>query len=344
MSLFCSLSAPKLLDKYEAQNAPVLHVHTTLCSDALVVGIALSHGILTGPGWGWSSLEANPATEGVPEQEAVTDWEAATEDALARLTSSATYEAVEGKNEAKWVFLRQRTVDRLVKRVKDEVKDSMGGKEYVSTGCPLCMAAHADEALSRPNSLISAAALYHSPSLLSTHTSPSPTSTPSPDLTHYPHNAAIPPRTLLLPTSASSLSSLPLPDLALQLQLHRQVARYRTLQVLKTSAGQMKRAASSSSSAGGMLLSVSIASFSLPHLSLLAFYLASEAAGTMDHVLPLQQLAAEAGGGRRSGVTMSATMRRERWDAVERAMRELDAEAQAELEVEVEGRENQGLR
>ncbi|GAA5912467.1 hypothetical protein JCM6882_005521 [Rhodosporidiobolus microsporus] len=380
MSLFRPSSAPSRFADYAAQNAPVLHVHAALCTDALVVGISLSHGVFGGTGIGmvlralsaelhgteWTPpplsagenpfvealdrLEADPAVQGVPEAEAITDWESATEDALGRFTSSATYEAVKGENEARWVFVRQETVDKLVKRVKEEVKAETGGKEYVSTGdvlfAWLLKAAHSSDSRTSPDDLVSVAALYHSTSLLSPR---------APILANYPLNAAIP-YSLLPSTSFSALATTPLSTLGLQ--LHRQVDKYRSLPALKTAWQQIKTAASS---VGGILLptrdwapgespetatatkgpyttrwlasnqlSVGLADFSLPSsssssastedLPLLAFYLASEAPGVLDHVLPLQQLPGAAGG----GVAMSATMRRGRWAALERAVEELE--------------------
>ncbi|GAA5857844.1 hypothetical protein JCM8547_006001 [Rhodosporidiobolus lusitaniae] len=385
-ALFYHTTRPSSLAAHAKTGAPLVNLHLTLCTDAVAIGISVSHGLLDGTGIGlllsalsaelhgkeWqapplpedgtnpfiAALDRLEADETVFQQAAreppppiSQGWRPATLGRGIKLLLSMLWENWWYGSHARWVFLRQVTVDVLVERVKEDIKDETEGREYVSTGDVLAAwllkAAHAKEKSARE--ALSASALYSSRSLLDAH-SPS-----SPSLALYPHNAAIAYPLLSTDLPLSTLSTISVSTLALsfrrQLPLHRTLPSLLTIwQGLQKSEllphrdwlqpPSFLRLPSLFLPRGKIThthrflfsnqLSVGMGSFSLPDFSshsgggeakdlpLIVYYNLGEGPVELDSVLPIQQTEA--------GVTVSATMRKSRWESLERAIRELEEE------------------
>ncbi|GAA5973853.1 hypothetical protein JCM11641_003193 [Rhodosporidiobolus odoratus] len=279
-------------------------------------------------------------------------WKPFTPIGLKKFLWSAKWENWWNRSEAKWLFLKQDLVDSMVAKTKAEVKQETGGREYVSTGdilaAWLLKAAHADESSS--SDTLSAASLYSARPLLS------PRSSFARAISLYPHCATIPytlfPLSPSHPFSLSTLSQTPLSSFSLLIR--RSLPQHRNLPVLQAMWRKMStsppllpvrdwpkpvafflrlygfftghgwdRTPHTHRWLLSNQMSLGMSEFSLPDregkdLPLLAYHLLGEGAFEMDAVLPFQQTPA--------GVTVSGTMRRKRWQSLEKALRGLQRE------------------
>ncbi|GAA5857733.1 hypothetical protein JCM8547_005964 [Rhodosporidiobolus lusitaniae] len=268
--------------------------------------------------------------------------------AIPRALLGAIWESQWWKSEMRWLVIRKETVEALVERVKGEVRGETEGKEYVSTGDVLMAwvlpAAHSDETTGS----FTAAPLYNCRQMLNSYN-------PSFSL-DYPHNAAVPYD--LLPTKPIPLSTLrQTPLSSLSLLFRRSILTFRSLPALSRF-WQHYRANSSakspmlpyrdwpelpwflrwlwlpswfsrSSGAGHCTRwmvsdqrELGMGALSLPGkdgkpLPLLSYQLADSSPGHLDHVLGIQRTA-------EGDYTISAHMRRSRWESVERRLKELE--------------------
>lgn len=202
-SLFRPKGVPKSLAGHAKAKYPFLHVHATVLSDAIAVGVNVPHGIVDGMGMGiilkgltaelhGEEWEVPPAFEGSNPWQAALDrlvddepasaaepgtpascetpscasdvkldlsekglsplgtlskdaqdraalpstgmWRSFSTWPALRLLSSVFVENVFRRNERGWALLNHATVNRLVQRVKAEIKEETGGAEFVSTG------------------------------------------------------------------------------------------------------------------------------------------------------------------------------------------------------------------
>ncbi|GAA6032368.1 hypothetical protein JCM8097_008140 [Rhodosporidiobolus ruineniae] len=159
-------STPRTLAEVAKLDQPIVRFHTTTFSDAVSLGISVPHGVFDAIGLGlivsaldaklhnreWTppsldagetgaaALEKLLADEDEPEVKAAlppvleawipSKWLGS----IARLISSVLYENLWHRSKNRYLFLPKRAVDKLVERVKQEVRDETGGKEWVSTG------------------------------------------------------------------------------------------------------------------------------------------------------------------------------------------------------------------
>ncbi|BGP40559.1 hypothetical protein JCM10449v2_004521 [Rhodotorula kratochvilovae] len=262
-----------------------------------------------------------------------------------RLLSSVFVENAFRKSERGWVLLNHATIDRLVKRVKEEVKAETGGAEFVSTGDILfawaLKAAHSGESSSSAG--VSAGAVWRSTALL-----------PVSEVGLYPHNA-IAPYFLISPLSLPTLASLPLSTLALHMR--RNLLSAKTRPVLRSAWREVRKGAqlphrdwpqlpgprfprralaadgpgASDETRGRFVtywgtsnqIGLGLAGLSLPagdaqgtDLPLLAFQMDWVEPINVDHLLMLTDNA--------NGVQIAGTMRRSRWKALKKAVEELE--------------------
>ncbi|GAA5893387.1 hypothetical protein JCM6882_008020 [Rhodosporidiobolus microsporus] len=263
---FCPSSVPADLGAREKQQLPLLHVHVSSFSDALAIGINLPHGALDGTGMGFvvRALDAELHGRGdwvVPHVEEINPVQATCEElvrdakveaegegklppilagcsdsaspvAVARLVSSALWEAAWFRSTERRLFVRQAVLALVAKRVKAAVLAETDGKEFVSSADAvtawLLKSFHADEA--DPSSYFWADPVFSFRPLLSTYT-PSSSSSPR-SFSLYPHNSVVPyivpPGT---PIPLSTLASTPAHCLALDLR--RGLNNDRALPVLR---------------------------------------------------------------------------------------------------------------
>ncbi|GAA5893385.1 hypothetical protein JCM6882_008019 [Rhodosporidiobolus microsporus] len=261
--LFRSSSVAADLSVHAKNQRPLLHLHASFFSDAVAIGVNVPHGAMDGTGMGiivraldselhgreWDapppSEEVNPLEERLdsllrdetvaaetafpPVLKGYTDSSAPS--AIVRIISNALWEAKYFGSLERRVFLRQSLVEATAKKVKAEVVEETGGKEYVSSADALLAwllkAFHAGE--SDPLSSVAADPVYSMRPLLSAYT-PSGLSPRSFD--QYPHNSVVP--YALVPGDPLPLSTLAKTSTAsLALSLRRGLQADRVLPVLK---------------------------------------------------------------------------------------------------------------
>ncbi|GAA6018517.1 hypothetical protein JCM10207_007203 [Rhodosporidiobolus poonsookiae] len=256
LSFFRHPSTPKTLADH-ARGASILHIHCTIFSDALAVGISLPHGIFDGHGDGlviralvaelhnqpWDvpplfdqnpmqeRLEALVADKAVaaanPSPPTVQGWGSFSVGNVVRLISTTLWEKLWWRSEGRFFFLRREAVDLLVQQARAEVAELTSGEEYVSTGdvvtACILKALHVAE-FDSPDSFLSTHA-YNLRTLLDDY-QPS-----APPLAQYLHNCAS-----LYPFSSSPfpLSTLACESVGrLALRLRRSLLEHRTLPVVR---------------------------------------------------------------------------------------------------------------
>ncbi|GAA5981656.1 hypothetical protein JCM11641_003935 [Rhodosporidiobolus odoratus] len=162
LSHFRHSSTPNSLAKLAATAHPILSCHSTVFDDAVAIGLNIPHGVFDAIGTGilvqainaelrgqdWAMPpphEANILSAAVqkllrePQQTeelppVLPGFYEASFGGVVRFAVSAAYEKWWHKCSVRYLFLPQDTVDKLVNKVKAEVKEATGGKEYVSTG------------------------------------------------------------------------------------------------------------------------------------------------------------------------------------------------------------------
>ncbi|GAA6018762.1 hypothetical protein JCM10207_005571 [Rhodosporidiobolus poonsookiae] len=392
-SLFRHPDAPLTLSDHATRNLPLLNLHATLCTNAFCVGVLLSHGICDGAGmalvlralnaelhgeeWDAPPLEAvNPLAKA--EKQLVVDETVAAIGKLERQESSFEWlwapRTWLGGMKAKWsirwekwwyevedgfFYLNAKTVERVVQRVKREVQEDTGGKEWVSSSdivtAWLVKAAHSADP---PSDALLVSSLYNPRPLLAQHAA-------DPSLLLYPHNAVAHYAALAPPTPLPTLFSTSLAALALTfrraldtarslpalqrlfrqhaampvrewpavpfvpflsgVQTHRvYVANHVGLGTAALSIPSPSRF--SSSSAPSAPFSAPSSCPTPPDLPLLAFYwLSTQAAqGGLDGILMLQHREASAADG--GGWFGRGVLRRARWEALRRGLEKLEKE------------------
>ncbi|GAA5837889.1 hypothetical protein JCM11251_004690 [Rhodosporidiobolus azoricus] len=384
MPFFVPASVPSSFADHAKRQIPLLHVHLTFFTDAIALGVTLPHGAFDGTGYGlvlkalnaelhgedWivpplfienpldRALDALVKDEEIEAQAndlppSLDGWGSPSFGGIVRLLSSMLSELYWWKAESRWLFLRQAVIDHLVEKVKGEVKEKTGGKEYVSTGDIITAwflkAAHADE--SSLSGFVAASPAYNVRSLLATYTTPSGYS-PSADLALYPHNSVVLYDLFPSPISLCSLASSSLADLALTFR--RNLAVHRTLPALQALQRKLNARpdpskpallpqrnwptffpSSSSSSSNGPVhrwlttnqMSLGVADLALPDedgkdLPLLYYSITGRAPLLLDHALAFQLV-------KGAGVTMIARVRSSRWESVKRAVEQLEKEVEA---------------
>ncbi|GAA5857801.1 hypothetical protein JCM8547_005986 [Rhodosporidiobolus lusitaniae] len=355
---------------------PLVHIHVSLFSDSVAVGVSVPHGLLDGTGVGMlnRALSAelhgkewtppplpedgkNPfvaALEALDQDEAAAaelrrrgdpslkhSWRTMSVVGMLCFVVSILVEKLWWKSEWKRAFFRREMVERVVEKTKREVKEETGGKEYVSTGDVLAAwllkASLADE--SNKNERVAAASVFNLRPLLSDY---APTS-----LSTYACNCALPYQ-LAFPLSLSTLSSTPLSALALSFR--RNLAKYHNLPSLLSLSRWMRSSPSfvplrdwpsflrpfaktpythrwiftNQTSLGMADISLPFPSSSSEgraeeDLPLTLYHLGWDMPLDTNNILAVQSVP----GG---GVTLCGNMRRSRWEALQRAVEELEAE------------------
>ncbi|GAA6008836.1 hypothetical protein JCM10207_001742 [Rhodosporidiobolus poonsookiae] len=266
MAFFRDPKAPKTLADYAKRKGPLLHIHGTLFSDALAVGIALPHGVFDGTACGmvlraitselknedWTpppSHAPNPLQERLdqlladgqvadaePDAPSYVGWEHFSLGGICRLLGTVFTEQLWWKSERQFLFIPRATVDYLAKRTKGEVKELTNGEEYVSTNDALeawfFKAAHSAES-SSPATVISSQAFSVRTTLDTYQPSPS-----LPSLSSYPHNAAIFYPSTFPPLRLSALCSDSVGRLALRFR--RSLTAHRTLAAIRASVAELR--------------------------------------------------------------------------------------------------------
>ncbi|GAA5893334.1 hypothetical protein JCM6882_008007 [Rhodosporidiobolus microsporus] len=378
VSLFCPSSVPFPIAEYAKQQLPLLQLHVTFFTDAMAVGITLPHGVVDGAGYGmvaralnaalhgdeWTvppPFETNPlgeALEDLAEDKTVQTtekgalpplegWATPSFGAALRLFSSVAVELFWWKAETRSIFLRQAVVDRLVEKVKEEVKRETGGNEFVSTG-DIIAAWFLKANESSSSGSVAASAVYNIRSLLSTHTSTPSASSPSSNFSVYPHNA-VAPYDLFSPLPFSTLSTTSLASLSLALR--RNFALQHTLPTLQAYYHKLK---ANSGTDKSLFIphrnwptffsspwprtpthrwmftnqaSLGVADLAVPgkdgkNLPLLSYHLQNRSPLALDHGVEIQRIEGV-------GITVGSMMRRSRWKGVERAVKQLEEDFQA---------------
>ncbi|BGP16779.1 hypothetical protein JCM10213v2_004782 [Rhodosporidiobolus nylandii] len=247
LGLFRPQIAPKNLADRDKSLTPLLHLHTTVFSDALAVGVNLPHGVFDGTGCGkvlkaldaelhGRDLEPAPVFAVNPLDATLVNLRAAEPlmppgyhapflhewcgsawiPNLLRFLSSLAWEKLWWKSEQAWVLLRDEDLQFLVARTREEVKQVESGGTYVSTGdvvtAWLLKAAHSAEA--HAPGAIRATGVMCGRSILSSYSSSATASS----LSSYPFNAAFGYSLLSGTLPLTELASLPLATLALRLR------------------------------------------------------------------------------------------------------------------------------
>ncbi|GAA5893381.1 hypothetical protein JCM6882_008018 [Rhodosporidiobolus microsporus] len=368
---FCPPSVPRDLAAREKRQLPLLHLHLTSFTDAFAVGINLPHGAFDGTGMGlviraldaelhgreWEaplSLENNPLEEALgrlvldenfkAEGELPSPLKGYTDSAspvaLMRVASSALWEAAYFKSTERRVFLRQALVDVIVRKVKADVLEQTGGKEYVSSADALTawLLKNFHTGETDPSSYFAADPVFQVRPLVSEYTGSS--------FSTYPHGAVVtynlPPAD---PIPLSVFSTISVASLALALR--RGLNQDRSLPVLR----ELWRVLNKAEDA---LIPVKdwpelpaflrrILPFNTSHttrwnvsnqttlgladirfpgkdgdLPLLSYYLFVSAPLAVDHYVNWQDVPG-------AGITFSGIMRPIRWENLERAVEEVEA-------------------
>ncbi|GAA5893326.1 hypothetical protein JCM6882_008005 [Rhodosporidiobolus microsporus] len=389
LPLFCPSSVPSTLSEHTKRQLPLLHVHVAFFTDAISVGVTLPHGVFDGTGYGmvlralneelhgrsdWEvpplftenplgkaleELAKDKTVEVEPEDlpPALSGWGSPSLGGVVRLLSSMVAEIFWWRAESRWLFLRQAVVDHLAEKVKADVKQETGGKEYVSTGDILTawflQAAHADE--SSLSGSVAASPAYNMRPILANYTSPSGASFSS-SLSLYPHNSVTLYDLFPSPLPLAKLATTSLASLALTFR--RNLAVHRTLPALQ--ALQRKLNARPDPSKPALLplrdwpsffswsapssgedhrpvhrwlltnqMSLGVADLFLPDetgkdLPVLYYSLTARSPLLLDHALAFQHV-------KGAGVTMISRIRRSRWKGVERAVEQLEKEVEEKL-------------
>ncbi|GAA5857847.1 hypothetical protein JCM8547_006002 [Rhodosporidiobolus lusitaniae] len=389
LHLFRPSSVPSTLADHAKRASPLIHVHVALFSDSVGVGISVSHGVLDGTGLGifnralaaelhgqeWevpltlvdgenpfaTRLRRLEADERIAQQVKATPppsdeeaWSLFSIGAIARLILNGAWEKLWWKNEMREAFLRAETVERLVERVKGEVKAETGGKEFVSTSDILTgwlfKAIHSEEGNTTDEAI--ASSIYSTRALLDK-------SFPSePSLARYPSTAAVPFMLQATPLFLSTLASTPVSAIALAFR--RNLEAFRSLPSLSLTArwilhgpapvmrkdwpqlpaffrlfmpwtwlsslfGRRKPHIHRCFFSG--MLGLGTADLTIPSpqnekedLPFTFYYQAGIVPGGPDHLLAMQNVP--------GGITVCGSLRRSRWEALQRRVEELEREAQ----------------
>ncbi|GAA5893360.1 hypothetical protein JCM6882_008013 [Rhodosporidiobolus microsporus] len=367
---------------------PMLCLHATVFTDAIAVGASFPHGVFDAAGAATAIKALDAELHGrewtpPPDFGAVNPVQAAKKALLAqpplskeeeaklpptvenwipytgskwevkRVIWSIWYENERQKSAVRYAFLPQGVVDRLVRRVKEEVRKETGGKEYVSTGDILTAfvlkSAHAAESTS--SAALNGSCVLNTRPLFSP-LRPSPSITPEITNHSYPHN--------VLSSYSYHPTDLPLRDLAssslanLALAHRRNVLRVKTPQYLQAVVAKEARLTGGGKAPmmpkrdwpevvgwipglwpreGGKhvhrwvitnQMQAELGAFRLPNpdkeghdLPLLAYHSMLVSFGSLDHLFALQQVPG-------LGVSFTGSMRESRWKSFCRAMEELD--------------------
>ncbi|GAA5857837.1 hypothetical protein JCM8547_005998 [Rhodosporidiobolus lusitaniae] len=379
LSFFRPPTLPGSFSAHAKHAFPLVHVHVSLFSDSVAVGIFVPHAVFDGTGIGllnralsaelhgeeWEvppkpedgknpfvqaleALEKDEAVKAAAEQSpppsVEESWTPMSFFGVLCFVVSILWETYHWKAEARRAFFRKETLEKVVEKAKKEVEEETEGEEYVSTGdvmlAWLMKASLADEA--GKNERIVTTAVYSARSLLAGH---APTS-----LSTYGANLAYPYQLISTPISLSTLSSTPLPALALSFR--RNLPKYRNLPTLLSSSKWMRSSPTLLPARDWPSLfrplarepfthrwlfsnqaSLGMADFALPFrkengeeedLPLTLYHLGADMPMAPDHMLAVQSV--PGGGG---AITMSGNMRRSRWEALQRAIREIEAEGEA---------------
>ncbi|GAA5857851.1 hypothetical protein JCM8547_006004 [Rhodosporidiobolus lusitaniae] len=284
--------------------------------------------------------------DGEPHLSVAASWRPFSVLGLLAFLVSVLVEVFGWKSEPRRVFLRQDLIDRLVQPVKEEVKRETGGKEFVSTGdvlvAWLLRTTQASDTNSGDN--VIASAIYSPRFLLDSH-SPSSSS----PLSLYPSACVFNYQLLPVPIPLSTLISTSFA--ALSLTFRRNLERYRSLPAIRSAlfhpgsqtspslvpirdSPQLppflrrlvpwrKKAPHTHRFFFTNQCSLGMADLSLPHpteegedLPLVQYCLDVDMPIVPDHMVSIQKVD--------GGFTMSASMRRSRWDALKRAIEELE--------------------
>ncbi|GAA5837874.1 hypothetical protein JCM11251_004685 [Rhodosporidiobolus azoricus] len=386
---FRSPSLPLNMSGTVESKHPMLCLHTTVFTNAIAIGASFPHGVFDAAGAAtaikaldaelhgqdWTSPpsfgEVNPVQAAkqallarpplTAEEEAkipptVENWIPYTGSQweVKRVIWSIWYENERQKSKVRYAFLPQDKVDRLVERVKQEVKKDTDGRGYVSTGDVLTAfvlkSAHAAEA--RSSASVQASCVLNTRSLFSP-LRPSPSTTPVITNYSYPHN--------VLSSYSYNPTHLPLRELAisslatLALNHRRNVLKVKTPEYLQ--AVVAKEAKLTNGGKAPMMpkrdwpepmgwipgfwpresnhvhrwvitnqMQAELGDFSLPHpteegkdLPLLSYHSMLISYGSLDHLFSLQRIPG-------MGVSFTGSMRESRWNSFVEALKDLDDE------------------
>ncbi|KAI5477962.1 hypothetical protein MNV49_005754 [Pseudohyphozyma bogoriensis] len=242
-SSFLHPSTPITSSSHASKQTPMLSLHITTYPDCTCIGLTLPHGVFDASGFGevvhaidaelnerhWdvpTLSSSNPLETAFQSLEPPSDlppeskyWVAGSRALFARLVVSLAWEYWWQGAEEGIVFLGEDVANALIERVKKEVTEETGGKEWVLSGDVISAwvlkAAYLNEPQSR--NTLEVLGMWSGRDLLSTATGT--------DLTHYPHNLQSHYELPSLP--CSSLPTLPLSTLALSFR--RALTHDRTL-------------------------------------------------------------------------------------------------------------------
>ncbi|GAA5973794.1 hypothetical protein JCM11641_003161 [Rhodosporidiobolus odoratus] len=288
---------------------------------------------------------AKLSTESSPEPQAPatappllwSSWTPKTWLSSLRFRLSAWWEKTWHQSETRWVFIRQEAVNKLVASTKKEVVQVTGGAEYVSSGdvllAWLSKAFYSDDYSSTDS--LNASAVYSARPLLAPLV---------PILTLYPHTAKFPYTLFHRPLPLNTLNSMSVAELSLLIR--RALPLYRKLPAVQamwtgTSSSPPLLPVRSWPGLVSFLLhhvfgiehihrllfsnqtSCNLAGLSLPNpaakskadLPLHAYFMTAEGPKELDGVVVWQQT--------HEGITVKGTMRKRRWEGMERALRQL---------------------